>query len=333
MTVDANALTLGQYAVMSNDPLVQSIADSLLKAGTVLTDIPLINKQSLIANGVRWEGNLPTVNWEKINGEPIVTSGTPTPFQEQVYLIRNAIDVDKRLVQDVNQIGNPRSNQLAAYLRSVAYDFNDKFINNSHTTGDSDAPVGLKARIDNYATYGVVSENKIDAASTMTTGMSAANANAFFEKLDLLLWSVDAPEGDGVVLYMNDVMKRRISFAARLMAGSGGFSTASDQFGRSVEMYKNARLADIGRKADQTTKIILNTEANTGAAGSSTYTSIYACNFGVEHLFGWQFEPLGALDLGLLNNGVTYRTVVDWAVGLMNNHTRSIARAYDINLG
>ena len=117
--ISTSALSLAQYAVMSNDPLVQSISFSLLDMGNVMGDIPWVNKKTLIANGVRWQGNLPSVDWTSINSDGVTTVGTPTPYQEQAYVMRNYIDTDKLLVDEENQITNPRSAQLAAYLRSA----------------------------------------------------------------------------------------------------------------------------------------------------------------------------------------------------------------------
>jgi hypothetical protein len=334
MAISANALTLAQYAIMSNQPLVQAVTFSLIDNGSIMArDIPFTNKQILIANGVRWEGNLPTVNWRSLNEEGQSTSGTPTPFQEQAYILDNVIDVDKYLVLDQNQIVDPRAAQTSAYLKAVAYDFNFKFIKNDHVTGDSKAIVGLRFRIDNGATYGVRSENKIDAGGAtadLSASRTAATFAAFLEKVDQLLWSVDSPDGTGVVLYVSDQLQRRWDAAARQFSGQGGFSQATDQLGRSVTMYKNAVIRDPGLKSDQATRIITSTETAAGVDGASTFTSIYAVNYGMEHFLGWQFAPLSATDIGLLEAGSTYRTMVDWAGGVINMSNRSIGRLFDI---
>jgi hypothetical protein len=332
MPISANAVTLAQYALMSNDPIVRAVTFSLIENGNVMQDIPFITKKSLVANGVRWEGNLPSVNWVNINEEGATTSGTPTPFQEQAFILRNYIDVDKYLVEDENQIVDPRGAQTSAYLKAQTYDFNDKFINNS-AVANAKSIVGLRARIDNGSQYGVRSENKINAGAVdLTAAMTAATFAAFTEYVDQLLWSVDSPEGDNVVLYLNDLLKRRWERGLRQFAGQGGFSQAQDQFGRTISTYKNAVIRDVGYKADQTTRIITATETAAGADGASTHTSLYAARLDTEHLFGWEFEPLKAKDLGLLENGAVYRTLIDWAGGLYNNHTRSMARLYGVKL-
>jgi hypothetical protein len=337
MAIGAGTVTLADYAQMSNNPLVSAVTYSLILYSNVMQDIPLVNKNSLIVNGARFEGNLPSVNWSQLNAEGVTTKGTPTAYQEQAYILRNYIDVDKFLVEDTNEITDPRALQAEAYLKALTYDFNYQFLKNDHIAGNANAPVGLRYRIDNGGTFGVRPENKIDAGGT-TSDMTQANltaktAGAFLEFLDQLLWSVDSPDGEGVVLYMNEVMKRRLNFALRFMGTSGGLNQAQDMFNRTIQMYKGATLRDPGYKADQATRIITTTELATGLADTGgTFTSIYAVNYGTDHFFGWQFGPPNVQDLGLIYNGAIYRTLIDWAIGLVNASTRSIGRLYDIKL-
>lgn len=344
--ISSNAYTLADYALNSNQPLVQRVTMSLIDYGNVLQDIPLLEKASLIANGTRFEGNLPTVNWTPLNSEGVTTKGQPTPYQEQVYLLRNYIDVDKFIVLDQNQIVEPRSLQTQIWLKALTYDFNFKFFKNDHASGDLNAPVGIRSRIDNGGIFGVRSENKIDAGGIdlSLSGISVANANRFLELLDLLLWSVDSPDGSGVTLYMNDYMKRRLNFALRTLGTSGGLDITQDQFNRTIQMYKGAIIRDPGVKADQTTRIIAgNAVAGSGAVGetaagadstgaSATFTSIYAVNYSTDHFMGWQMAPINVQDLGLVYDGAFYRTLIDWAVGFMNVNIRSLGRLYDIKL-
>jgi hypothetical protein len=337
MAIGAGTYTLADYALNSNQPLIRAITFSLLQYGNIMEDCPLVDNQSLIANGVRFEGNLPSVNWSQLNAEGVTTRGQPTNYQEQAYIIRNYIDVDKFLVLDKNQIQEPRAIQAQAYLRALTYDFNFKFIKNDHVTGDANAPVGLRYRIDNGSVFGVRPENKIDASAldmkstTLTTAATIYNGNKFLELVDQLLWSVDAPDGQGVTLYMNEVMKRRFNVAMRALGTSGGMDVTQDQFQRTITKYKNATIRDPGYKADQATRIITTTELNTGAADTGgNSTSIYAVNYGMDHFFGWQFGPPNVQDMGLIYNGTIYRTLLDWAVGLINTSTRSIGRLYDI---
>jgi hypothetical protein len=332
MAISTNALTMAQAAIMSNAPLVQAVTFSLIDAGSIMArDIPFLDKKTLIANGVRWEGALPTVNWSQINAEGTSTSGTPTPYQEQAFILRNVIDVDKFLVMDSNQISDPRATQLDAYLTAVAYDFNYKFFKNDHVTGDANAIVGLRYRINNGTVYGVRSENKIDAGGAdITAAATATTFGAAVEFLDQALWSVGSVDGTDCVIYMDSAVLRRLDRLSRQFAGQGGFSQAQDQIGRTVLKYKNAELRDPGVKADQSTHILTVTEAATGLDASSTFTSMYVVNYGDGKFGGWQMQPLGATDIGLLEAGSTYRTLVDWAGGLISQNNRSIARVFNV---
>jgi hypothetical protein len=354
MAIGAGTVTLADYALLSNQPLVQAVTMSLINYGNVIQDIPLVEKQSLQVNGVRWEGNLPSPNWVALNTEGTSVHGQPTPYQEQAYIVRNYVDVDKFIVLDQNQIVEPRGAQANAYLQGLTYDINFKFFKNAHDgTGDPNAPVGLRARIDDAASankFGVRPENKIDclgaAADISQAGVTAKTGLAFFEMLDLLLWSVDSPTGNGVVLYMNDYVERRITSVVKFLGTSGGFDITQDQFNRRVTTYKNAIIRDPGVKADQTTRVLAGNAiaAGSGSVGetaagadstgaSANFASIYAVNYGTDHFFGWQFAPPNVQDMGLIYNGAIYRTLIDWAVGLVNASTRSIGRLYDIKIG
>lgn len=337
MAVDANALNLAQYALLSNSPLVRRVVFSLHEMGSLLQDIPLVTQQTLIANGVRFAGAnaLPTPNWAKINEEPVVVVSTPTPFQEQLYLIRNGIDVDDKLVRDVNRITDPRAVQLQAYLRAITYTINDAFVNNSPVSGDVDAVPGIRYRLDNPTQFGCETELKIDGSGVdlSVAGMTATTANTFLETVDTLLDYMGASDGSGVVLYMNDTLKRRFARAVRVLSGSG-FTTTRDLFDRAVDTYKGAVVRDIGRKLNQSTRIITSTETAAGVDGASNFTSLYGVKWGEDSMMGWQFDPLdeSIRDLGKLNNGVTWRIVFDWGIGLYQTHTRAIGRIYDIKV-
>ena len=91
------------------------------------------------------------------------------------------------------------------------------------------------------------------------------------------------------------------------------------------------KIVDIGVKKDQSTLIMPNTELADGTATTgATFTSIYALKFGDPFLKGWQFDSVSAEDIGMLENGVSYRSIIDWGCGIYFYNPRSIARIYDI---
>jgi hypothetical protein len=335
---DANSYTLADLALNSNDPMIRKISMSLIMNGNVMQDLPIENYASFKANGLRWQGAnaLPTVAWRALNQDPATTKGTPTPFEEQAYTLSNNIDIDSKLLRDVNAIQNPFAQQISAYLKAATYDFNDKFINNAPITGDENAIVGLRTRMDNPTIYGIETEMKIDAAVDLSASpITSANANKFLEALQQALDFMGNPEGDGVVFYGNDLVLRKITSAVRILGAGGGFRFDQDAFDRTVTKYRNASFRDLGRKADQSTRIIPTTETNTGASGGTQYTSLYGVHFAMEDAFkAWNFDSLEQSVIGpfLLQNGVQQRVTIDWTVGLFQENTRAVSRLYDIKV-
>lgn len=335
MAISSSSLTLQQYAQQSNSPLVRYVVKSLLDTGSVLNDMAFQTNPSLYANGARLQGGLATPNWRKINGSTVTASSTLTPYQEQIYVLSNVIDIDRLIMIDNNAIGSPDTVQVDALLEAWNYDINDKFFNNDHASGNADAMVGIRSRLDNPGTWGTNTACKIDAGGIVITdaGMTSATANNFVKYMQQMLDEMGVPDGTDVVIYMNRNLRRRLDQAIRLLGAGGGFSMVQDAFGRRVETYKNAKIRTVGVKGDQTTEIITNTEDTAGANGSSTYTSMYAVRYGDRYFNGWQMHPLLVQAIGdRPEEPTSYRTFLEWPMGLMQQHTRAIARVYDLKV-
>lgn len=339
MAIDNNVMTLADYAKVSNSPIVNNVAMSLYNFGSVMRDWGMITNPSLQAKGVRLKnGGLPSVGWRKINESTTVTKATFDPFSEQAYILSNAIDTDIKLIQDNNQIGGPGrilGQQLDAYFEAVAYDVNDKFFNNSHVTGDIDAPVGIRTRLDAPTEYGVESSCKINCGGVdiSLANLTAATARSFLYYLDKGLDELGSPEGEGVVLYVNRDLRRLIDAAVKSLGAGGGFDMTQDAFDRRVLAYRNAIVRTVGVKADGTTDIITSTETAAGANGSSTFSSFYMVKYGDTHLQPWQMNELTVEDIGKRSDEPNmYRLFVDWGVGFMQTHTRSIVRGYNVKV-
>jgi hypothetical protein len=66
-------------------------------------------------------------------------------------------------------------------------------------------------------------------------------------------------------------------------------------------------------------------EVASGGGGAVT-ASLYVVSFGEGRLRGLQLRPLGVLDIGLLQDGKTFRTHISWDVGMVDEHKYCIAR-------
>lgn len=342
---DTSAVTLAEYAINHNDPLVTKITMSLLKTWNAIGDIKFQTINTMIQKGVRWkDSDLTqfTVQHRALNTVPQPTKAKPSPYMEQAYILSTQIQLDTKQ-DDKNTIQDPAQMQIDGYLEAWTYAFNWWFINNAHdgvSGHDPLGPVGLKTRLDNPSVYGCAlngsnADLKIDAgALTVGVGMSADNALLLIDKVEQLLDYMGSEDGTNTVLYMNDYMKRAFKWAVMKLGAAAGWTTDKDAFDRPVEKYRNAIIRNVGRKADQTTRIISATETSAGADGSSTYTSIYAVRHEQDYFSAWQWEPLKPKNLGVdPTNGVAINIVIDWPYGFWMPHTRAIGRIFGFNLG
>jgi hypothetical protein len=323
-------LTLADHAALSNDPLVKEITKSLHQTWNALKDIPLYTSPSLKQVGMRYlNSGIPAPNWTGVNSEPVAVKGRPKSYEEQMYLIRNKILVDHVLLDQPTNIIDPIEAQVQIFLEGFAYDFNDKFVNNNPATGNVDCFPGLSYRMDNPADYDIPSEMDLalTGASADLYTNSSTTANNFIFKMQETLDNMNAPDGDGVVFYMNEATKRRIELNIRVMGIGAGFDITQDSYQRPVEKYKNATIRTVGRKSDGTTPIIAD-NLNTGVAGDAGKCShIYAVRYGTGYVQGWQSGPFKPQYLGLSKeNGIMHNVVFDWGIGLWIPHTRAVAR-------
>lgn len=331
MAIDFNgALTLADHAAVSNDPLVKEITKSLHQTWNALKDIPLFTSPSLKQIGMRYlNSGIPLPNWAAVNGEPVAVKGRPKSYEEQMYLVRNKILVDHVLLDQPTNIIDPIEAQVQIFLEGFAYDFNDKFLNNNPITGNVDCFPGLSYRMDNVADFDIPSE--MDVALTGGTAdlytFSATTNNNFIAGMQELLDNMNAPDGDGVVFYMNEATKRKIEIAIRTMGIGAGFDITQDSFQRPVEKYKAATIRTVGRKADGTTPVVANNLNNGVGADAGKCSHIYAVRYGTGYVQGWQSGPFKPTYLGLSKeNGIMHNVVFDWGIGLWVPHTRAIGR-------
>jgi hypothetical protein len=219
--------------------------------------------------------------------------------------------------------------QIQYYMESLAYDFNDKFINNSPVTGDQDCFPGLRYRMDNFDQFDIPAEMRVDGGGV---DLTTTGGNAFMEKLQQLMDNMNSPDGEGIVLYCSERMKRRIEFAIRAMGIGAGFDITRDNFDHPVEMYKAAKVRAVGRKADGVTHILASENAS-GVAGAGNFESIFAVRYGTGYVTGWQPGPFKPTYLGLSKeNGVLHNIVFDWGVGLWQPHVRAVGRLFNVKV-
>ena len=314
------ALTLNDYA-QSPKALVAGVAKVLQEASPLMDTVPFVDTGSLSINVVR-ESTRPTAAWRKIGAAHGSSKGSTDMVEEVAFSLGNSIDVDKVYVRAKNVLYDARALQARQTLESVAFEFNDAFINGDPTV-TPDRPTGLYFRVTND----MPASQRIDAGG-IDISPDTADASAaykFFDALDQLIYAM--PGHTASALVCNDTVLMRYWSLARK---SGLLATTKDNLDREFYTYKGAKIIDAGFKVNSVAKVMGNVETAAGLLTGSTRSSIFAVKFGPEYLTGWQQYSLDVQDLGLLDDGVTYRSLVDWMVGLAVTHPQSVARLYNI---
>lgn len=338
-----NAVRLEDWAKISNNVITQGLIANLYETDSILKDVPFKEDPAFKATGVRIDpGSLPqNPTYGTLNTTPDSVRTVPSQHEERGYLIRENVKMDRRYRKNKNYIVDPVKVQTMGVMEMWARQLNTDFILNdpSSATGKKNGPDGLYTRLlaANQAKYGTTAENLIDAANggsafTISDTMAKADALRLFVSVDKMLQFMNAADGTGVVLYMNDNAFRKFSMAGKLCDGGGGFDTTKDEYDRTIMTYKNARLRDVGRKLDDTTRIIGNTEnANGIALTGSTFTSIYGVRYGGMYLTGWHDGALDLEYIGTDPTGVQDIWLLDYLFGFYHGHGRSVARLFNIN--
>lgn len=325
------AFTLWDYAQLSRAPLVNGVTDVLRKESRLL-DILQVDTTGTLEVKFQRTKTLPTVTWRKIGDSYTESKAVTEPLSEAIKFLGGYVDVPKELAEAKDQIVDQRTYQSQMFSKSMAYSFQDKFINGNYADTGTDELVGLWYRLQKDIT----TQNLLAASGGLDISPDATslttNFNTFIDQLDAAIDMCDMHSCD--VIFVNSTLRKRINSGLRQL---GLFATSKDSFGRKITTYGEGgpEIIDIGGLADQSTQIILNTEladgtALTGGASTSAYLIKLSKSQDDGYLRGWQFAPMEVIDKGLLESHVAYRTVVDWGLGIHFVNPRSITRLYGI---
>lgn len=328
------AFKLSDLAMTTNNPLKKGVITGLYKQSVIMDDLPWETIGKLSQRVLRWR-SLPTGGFRQINGTYTESTGTFEQLEESLYIFGGYIDVDKQLVENKDQVIDPRAVQTQMKLKALAYDFNDFFINgDSAVTPDSFD--GLRVRIASLPASqslvcGVGSVPAINLAPANIAIPANANvaANALVDTLDMLVYAVEDHKPDALI--MNETLIMRI---ASVLRRGGLLTTDKDQFGRMFWSYNGVKFVDAGYTSAGAitpgagSMVIGNTE---GAGLNST--SIYAVKYGVgDGLAGLQKSDIETKDLGLLQTQPVYRTMIEWPLTIAMFTERAAASVSAIQM-
>jgi hypothetical protein len=318
----AGTLTLVEFAKIEKNPLVKSVAMTLVQESQPMKYIPWETTNLLYKKMVRVQ-SLPSVSRRKLNSGWTSSTGKTEQLMEGMSIVGGNIDVDKEMVEGNQTIEDVRAIQLEMKTRAAAYDFNDNFINGSIVVDENNFD-GLKVRCNRTE---MSAQKLVSATSTNLITDTTAHALDFIAEMDKLMYSIDGHTPTFLITNSTGLLK--INQALRM---ASVLNQAKDQFGQIVTMWGPCPIYDAGVKADQSTRI-MGDEAIDGTdwASVNKYFSIYAVKIGEgTDFWGIQKHALETIDKGLLEDAVTYRTNINWPVGLSQINKRALSRLYGV---
>ncbi|KKN75147.1 hypothetical protein LCGC14_0383060 [marine sediment metagenome] len=319
----AGEFTLVELSKIETDPGRKSVIDTLLMESDIMQIVPWETIGALSTNVIRM-GTLPSVGFRKVNAGFSVGTSALEQKVENISLMGAFFDVDKAIVRAKNTSVNPRAINQVMMTKAMAYKFNDKFIN-GNPESDPEEFKGLEQRVDDVVTEGFTGQSIDVAGGSTTEGIlnSSAISLNFLNKFDQAMYQIKGHNPDFAIMNSNTLLAIRAILRKEKL-----LDTTKDFFDRTIDVYGNTRLIDIGVTADQTTEILAEDETK---GGGTAEVSIYFIKFAIgEFFWGIQEYPLEVDDKGLLEDKPIYRTEVDWPLGLAMADQYSIARLYGV---
>jgi hypothetical protein len=295
-------LTLLEAAKLVQDPLKRGVIEIFPRISPVLERLPFfpVNGQAYKYN---IEETLPGIAFRGINESYSESTGIVNPAVEQLFIMGGLSKVDRALIKTQGNANNLRAIYDGMKAKAAALTYTLKFFKGDNENDPKEFD-GLGKRL--------AGDQVINAGNT--SGGDALNLN----KLDELL---DAVQGGADVLFLNKIMRRKVSALVR--AAGQAIETVSDSFGRQLTAYAGVPLAVV--EEDKDGNQILAFDEDDSKGNSASCTSIYAVRFGLaEYVSGLQSGAMDVLDQGL--QGTFYQTLIEWICGLGVFHPKAAAR-------
>ena len=308
-------VTINDVAQASNDPLYKGVLLQIIESSDIIAMLPWITRNSLKVKGVRVQ-NLATPGFRDWNAGYDEDTSDLEEWTDGVFPFGLDMYLEKQFENVQEAVEAPSVTQSRAALAAVSMEFNYHFIEGTPAgRGFS----GLRVRVMDAATP---ARCRIDLADAGDSEKVLADAASQHELLDAIDEAIDVVGGRSSLLVMNRVTRNCLR---SILRRQGLLDTTKDQFGRRVDMYGDAKLVNIGLRADQATNIIPLDE-DPGDGGDDA-TSIYVVRTGVpdgdastvggDGLHGIQknepnvYDPLNG---GEMESRPAYIRRIDWPI-------------------
>lgn len=301
----------------------KGIVEMFIRESDPLKVIPFEPVDSMQVS-TRRMNSLPQVTWRS-RGERFSDGGQPgwETVSDSLFNIGAEINLDDADMKDKGPfIVNPLKFNTEAKIKAIAYDLHDKIINGDHAN-DPKSFEGVKVRISNLGTAQTLyPSTEIDVRPSAVT---VALANEWFARIEEAKYACDGHTAD--VCFTDADFIRSLKHALRvagLYTQSPGMPhtginerRSSNDVGKAPMFeWDGVKYIDMGVKGDQTTKIVA------AETISNATRPAYFVKLGEPYLTLMQNGSLDTSEPRLLDDGVTFRSVISWYIGMRHVHNR-----------
>lgn len=306
-------VTLLEAAKASDDDLERAVTRIIVEETPMLEQLPFrtINGPTFRYNR---EASLGTISFRGVNGTYTPDAGVINPQSENLVIMGGMVQIDKYEVDVMSNLFDLKMEKYNMKSRAVGLKFSEEFLE-----GDT--------AVDPYGFDGI--RKRITGNQLIGTSGGVTLTLALLDQLKDLVIGDDQDK----VFYMNKTLRRKVTALVLATGASPSYwSTSQDAFGRQQLAYSNVPIRVIERSDDASTFLDFD-ESDTGAAGGDLDTaSIYCVRYGMDYVHGIQHGSLPSVqDFGLIPGEVYHKGLIEWYVGLVVKHPRSMARLRMIN--
>ena len=249
------------------------------------------------------EGALPGIAFRGVNEGYTSSTGVINPQSEPLKIAGGDLDVDSFIIKTNGP--NVRSTQESMKATALAQSLGYTFVK-----GDSQS---------NAREFDGL-EKRLTGTQVLSNSAASGGAGTSCVKLDEAIERVDNPTH----LLMNKATKRQLNSYLRSI---GSVNMTKDEFGRPLMQYGDLPILIADGNGD--TAAIGADESYTGG-GTANGSSIYVLSLGDGMLNAIQSGGMTVDDLGQMQSQPTYRTRLEWFVGMVLQHPRAACRLRDI---
>ena len=327
-------ITLAQYLDSKATTLEKAVVQQIREESPLLNMLQFHTENRLKFYNYRGPLTLEGGTWKKL-GEAF-DEGIQWDYdrvEETTYRIGRKFKIDEELEGVVDEtIVDPVKSNIELYTRGIHRQIVNSFINGKSSDNNGNSFSGLKERLNKLPATQTLQAVDTTTALDMRTSASdyAQNVEEFIVLLNKLCKAVDGGRPDFFIV--NEDFQ--IKFES-ILRTSGLLTYAKDNFEREFPAFKGIPFIDAGRLNDDTSYVITNNETITGGdgtVGTDHCTSIWAVKQGPSHLTMLEKHPLRVRDNNFDPDMINHTYVIDWVLGMMITHPRSIARLQGIRM-